>query len=72
MVSMVRWFRRKRGGASAAKRQGDLHALDRPGDPRGGVQSDEYRHASPEDLVEEDAAAARRTPPRSAGATAAG
>jgi hypothetical protein len=32
---------------------GDVHALDRPGDPRGGVQSDEYRHARPEDVVEE-------------------
>jgi hypothetical protein len=30
-----------------------VHALDRPGDPRGGVQSDEYRHARPEDVVEE-------------------
>jgi hypothetical protein len=38
---------------TAAKQQGDPHALDRPGDPRGGVQSDEYRHADPRDLVEE-------------------
>jgi hypothetical protein len=38
---------------SAAKQQGDVHALDRPGDPRGGVQSDEYRHAEPTDVVEE-------------------
>jgi len=44
------WFRNRR---TAAKQQGDAHALDRPGDPRGGVQSDEYRHASPEDVVEE-------------------
>jgi hypothetical protein len=41
---------RARGGAAG----GDVHALDRPGDPRGGVQSDEYRHARPEDIVEED------------------
>jgi hypothetical protein len=27
------------------------------GDPRGGVQSDDYRHARPEDLVEEDGVA---------------
>jgi hypothetical protein len=37
----------------AAKQQGDPHALDVEGDPRGGVQSDEYRHADPRDLVEE-------------------
>ena len=45
-----------RGGdeATAAKQDGDVHALDRPGDPRGGVQSDEYRHARPDDVVEED------------------
>lgn len=39
---------------TAARQEGDPHALDRPGDPRGGVQSDEYRHARPEDVVEED------------------
>jgi hypothetical protein len=38
---------------TAAKQEGDAHALDRPGDPRGGVQSHEYRHARPEDVVEE-------------------
>ncbi len=38
---------------TAARQEGDVHALDRPGDPRGGVQSDEYRHARPEDVVEE-------------------
>jgi hypothetical protein len=38
---------------TAARQEGDVHALDRPGDPRGGVQSDEYRHAGPEDVVEE-------------------
>ena len=38
---------------TAARQEGDVHALDRPGDPRGGVQSDEYRHAHPEDVVEE-------------------
>lgn len=37
----------------ADKQQGDPHALDVEGDPRGGVQSDEYRHAAPEDIVEE-------------------
>jgi hypothetical protein len=47
-----RLFGRK-GGATAAKQQGDVHALDREGDPRGGVQSDEYRHSPPEEIVEE-------------------
>jgi hypothetical protein len=39
--------------ARAAKQQGDPDALDVEGDPRGGLQSDEYRHADPRDLVEE-------------------
>ncbi len=40
-------------GPRANKQQGDPHALDVEGDPRGGVQSDEYRHADPRELVEE-------------------
>jgi hypothetical protein len=47
-----RW-RRRREKHRADKQEGDPHALDREGDPRGGVQSDEYRHADPRDLVEE-------------------
>ena len=48
-----RWL--KRGEKHRAdKQQGDVHALDRDGDPRGGVQSDEYRTADPRDVVEED------------------
>jgi hypothetical protein len=39
---------------TAAKQEGDVHALDEPADPRGGVQSDEYRHAAPTDVVEAD------------------
>lgn len=35
----------------ADKQQGDPHALDVEGDPRGGVQSDEYRRSGPTDLV---------------------
>ena len=48
-----RWLRRgdKR---RANKQEGDVHALDREGDPRGGVQSDEYGSADPRDLVEHD------------------
>ena len=44
-------FRRPR--ADAEKQQGDVHALDRDDDPRGGVQSDEYRHAAPVEIVED-------------------
>jgi hypothetical protein len=51
-----RW--RKKGEKHRAnKQQGDVHALDREGDPRGGVQSDEYRHADPRDLVVEEGVA---------------
>ena len=39
--------------ARAAKQQGDPHALDVEGDPRGGVQSEEYRRGGPRDVVEE-------------------
>jgi hypothetical protein len=39
--------------AAAEQQQGDPHALDRSGDPRGGVQSDEYRHAAPVEVVED-------------------
>ena len=48
-----RW-RKKREEHRSDKQQGDVHALDREGDPRGGVQSDEYRSADPRDVVEED------------------
>ena len=48
-----RWL--KRGEKRRAdKQQGDPHALDVEGDPRGGVQSDEYRHADPRDVVEDE------------------
>jgi hypothetical protein len=50
---LKRLFGKRRGEPTAAKQEGDVHGLDRPGDPRGGVLSDEYRHAGPEDLVEE-------------------
>ena len=48
-----RW-KRRREAHRANKQEGDPHALDREGDPRGGVQSEEYRHADPRDLVEQD------------------
>jgi hypothetical protein len=37
----------------AEKQQGDVNALNRSDDPRGGVQSEEYRHAAPVDVVED-------------------
>ena len=47
-----RW-RKRREKHRADKQQGDPRALDVEGDPRGGVQSDEYRHADPRELVDE-------------------
>ena len=48
-----RW--RKRGEKHRAdKQQGDPQALEREGDPRGGLQSEEYRSADPRDIVEEE------------------
>ena len=51
---MLGWWRKRGEKHRADKQQGDPHALDVEGDPRGGVQSDEYRHAGPRELVEED------------------
>ena len=46
-----RWF--KRGEKNRAdKQEGDVHALDVEGDPRGGVQDEQYRTADPRDVVE--------------------
>ena len=51
-----RW--RKRGEKHRAnKQQGDPEALEVEGDPRGGLQGDEYRHAEPTAIVEEDGVA---------------
>lgn len=44
---------RGQGGPTAARQQGDPTVLNRPDDPRGGTQSEEYRHADPRDVVEE-------------------
>ena len=52
---MFRWVSRlfQSPRDDAEKQQGDVHALDRSDDPRGGVQSDEYRHATPVEIVED-------------------
>jgi hypothetical protein len=46
-----RWKRKQRHHAD--KQQGDPAALEREGDPRGGLQSPEYRHAEPTTIVED-------------------
>ena len=54
------WTRRfgKHGDElTAARQEGDVHALDWPSDPRGGEQSENYRLARLEDLVEDDCTA---------------
>ena len=48
---MLGWWKRRREEHRANKQEGDVHALDREGDPRGGVQDDEYRHADPRDVI---------------------
>jgi hypothetical protein len=46
-----RW--RKRGEKHRAnKQEGDPEALEVEGDPRGGLQNDEYRHADPREVIE--------------------
>ena len=46
-----RW--RRRGERHRAnKQQGDPEALEVEGDPRGGLQNEEYRHAEPTEVVE--------------------
>jgi hypothetical protein len=51
MGFLDRIFGRSRG--SAAKQEADPDALERADDPRGGLQSEEYRKADPRDVVEE-------------------
>ena len=42
-----------RSRGSAAKQEADPQPLEREDDPRGGLQSDEYRSADPRDVVEQ-------------------
>ena len=44
-----RW--KKKEAHRADKQQGDPAALEREGDPRGGLQDEEYRSADPRDVV---------------------
>ncbi len=50
-----RWKRKERHHAN--KQQGDPDALLREGDPRGGLQTEEYRNADPTDVVEAEGVA---------------
>ncbi|HEV3407907.1 MAG TPA: hypothetical protein VG079_04385 [Gaiellaceae bacterium] len=52
-----RWRRKRGDEPDAAKQEGDVDALAREDDPRGGVQSESYRSADPRDVVEEDGVA---------------
>jgi hypothetical protein len=54
MGFLKRLLRRQDAEPTAARQQGDPTVLNRDADPRGGTQSDEYRHADPRDVVEED------------------
>ena len=49
-----RWRRKRDDEPDAARQEGDLHALDREGDPRGGAQSEKYRSADPREVVEDE------------------
>jgi len=46
-------WKHEEDGARAGKQEADPSALEVENDPRGGLQSDEYRSADPRDLVEE-------------------
>jgi hypothetical protein len=50
-----RWKRKEKHHAD--KQQGDPGALEREGDPRGGLQTEEYRHAEPTDVVQDEGVA---------------
>jgi hypothetical protein len=47
----MRW-KRKDEEKRAGKQEGDVEALEVEGDPRGGLQDEEYRHADPRDVVD--------------------
>ena len=51
-----RW-RRRNEKQRAARQQGDPAALDRAGDPRGGLQDESYRVADPRDVIEAEGVA---------------
>jgi len=48
---MLGWWKRRGERHRASKQQGDPQALAREGDPRGGLQDEQYRTAEPTELV---------------------
>ena len=50
-----RW--RRKAKHRADKQQGDPDALERAGDPRGGLQTPEYRQAAATDIVQDEGVA---------------
>ena len=50
-----RWKKKEQHRAN--KQQGDPSALEREGDPRGGLQDESYRSAEPTDVVEAEGVA---------------
>ena len=49
---MLGWWKKRGEKHRADKQQGDPAALEREGDPRGGLQDEQYRTAEPTDVVE--------------------
>jgi hypothetical protein len=54
---LERWRRKRADESKAAKQEGDVDALAREGDPRGGAQTETYRSADPRDIVEAEGVA---------------
>jgi hypothetical protein len=54
---MLGWWKKRGERHRADKQQGDPEALEREGDPRGGLQDHEYRTAEPTDVVEAEGVA---------------
>jgi hypothetical protein len=52
-----RWRRKRADEPKAAKQEGDVDALARADDPRGGAQSESYRSADPRDVVKDEGVA---------------
>ncbi|MFL5954920.1 MAG: hypothetical protein ACJ76I_12525 [Gaiellaceae bacterium] len=50
-----RWKRKEKHRAN--KQEGEPGALEREGDPRGGLQDEKYRKAAPTDIVEAEGVA---------------
>lgn len=55
--SMFGRWRRRNLKQRADRQQGDPSALAREGDPRGGLQDEDYRKADPRDVVEAEGVA---------------